>query len=195
MSKRTKEQQIAHNKRRREIKQEGREGIFAVKYLQVMHPKIYQEINDFYLQLRAKYPRRLTHISTKEFKELGKTEADKKHIMLKPQLTICLMASPDNNVTITEEPPVAIEDLQAEETEKLIQQLRDDPDLAHVFADITLCETAVETETERCLPILTPDQEIDNIVTELYNDAAFMDEFTRLGEDLPELNDNDNIFW
>ena len=192
MSKRTKEQQIAHNKRRREIKQEGREGIFAVKYLQAMHPKIYQEINDFYRQLRARYPRRLTHISTKEFKALGKTESAKKHTMLKPQLTICLMSTPDNKVTITEEPPIAMEDLQAEETEKLIQELREDPDLAHVFADITL-ETTVETE--RCLPILTPDQEIDNIVNQLYDDAAFMDEFTRLGEDLPELDDNDDIFW
>ena len=193
MSKRTKEQQDAHNKRRREIKQEGREGIFAVKYLQAMHPKIYKEINDFYLQLRIKYPNRLTHVTTKEFKELGKKKVDKKHINLKPQLTICLMSSPDNQVTVTEEPPVAIEDLPHEEVEKLIQELRDDPDLSQVFDDITTCETAVETEG--CLPILTPDQEIDDIVTQLFNDAAFMDEFTRLGEDLPELNDNDDIFW
>ena len=103
------------------------------------------------------------------------------------------MSSPDNQVTVTEEPPVAIEDLPHEEVEKLIQELRDDPDLSQVFDDITTCETAVETEG--CLPILTPDQEIDDIVTQLFNDAAFMDEFTRLGEDLPELNDNDDIFW
>ena len=188
MSKRTAEQQAKHNQRRRELKQHGREGIFTVKYLQVMHPQIYQEVNDFYNQLKEKYPKRFNHINTKEFKELQK-KAAKKTINLEPQLNICLMSSQNNEATITEEPPVAMEDLQSEEIGKLIQELRDDPDLKYVFNDITMCETTIETEGS--LPILTPDQEIDNIVTELYNDAEFIEAFTHLGENLPELNDND----
>ena len=191
MSKRTPEQQARHNQRRREIKQQGRQGIFTVKYLQVMHPQIYQEVNDFYKQLREKYPKRLNHINTKEFKEFEK-KAIKKTINLEAQLNICLMPSQNNEATITEDPPVAMEDLQPEEIEKLIQELRDDPDLMYVFNDITMCETTVETEGS--LPIRTPDQEIDNIVTELYNDAEFIEAFTHLGEDLPQLNDN-NMLW
>ena len=191
MSKRTSEQQARHNQRRREMKQQGREGIFTVKYLQVMHPQIYQEVNDFYKQLREKYPKRRNHINTKEFKELEK-KAVKKTINLEAQLNICLMPSQNNEATITEDPPVAMEDLQPEEIEKLIQELRDDPNLMYAFNDITMCETTVETEGS--LPIRTPDQEIDNIVTELYNDAEFIEAFTHLGEDLPELNDN-NMLW
>ena len=191
MSKRTPEQQARHNQRRREMKQQGREGIFTVKYLQVMHPQIYQEVNDFYKQLREKYPKRLNHINTKEFKELEK-KAVKKTINLEAQLNICLMPSQNNEATITEDPPVAMEDLQPGEIEKLIQELRDDPNLMYAFNDITMCETTVETEGS--LPIRTPDQEIDNIVTELYNDAEFIEAFTHLGEDLPEINDN-NMLW
>ena len=104
-----------------------------------------------------------------------------------------------NNTYVTEDPPVAIENLETEEIERIIRELRNDPDLMYAFNDITIedpvYETTVETtQTEGSLPIPTANEEIDKIVTELYNDAEFMEAFAHWGEDLPELNDDD-IFW
>ena len=203
MSKRTREQQDAHNQRRRELKQQGRQGIFTMEYLRIKHPKIYDEVNNFYEQLREKYPKRLKHINTKEFKQMAK-KSTIKTVDLEPRLTICLLPPQNNQATtnntyVTEDPPVAIENLETEEIERIIRELRDDPDLMYAFNDITIedpiYETTVETtQTDGSLPIPTYNDEIDKIVTELYNDAEFMEAFAHFGEDLPEPND-DHIFW
>ena len=203
MSKRTREQQDEHNRRRREIKQQGRQGVFTMEYLRIMHPEIYDEVNKFYEELREKYPKRLRHINTKEFRQLEKKSA-RKTVDLEPQLNIYLLPSENNQATtnntyVTEDPPVAIENLETEEIERIIRELRNDPDLMYAFNDITIedpvYETTVETtQTEGSLPIPTVNEEIDKIVTELYNDAEFMEAFAHWGEDLPELNDDD-IFW
>ena len=77
MSKRTREQQDEHNRRRREMKQQGRQGVFTHEYLRIMHPEIYDEVNKFYEELREKYPKRLRHTNTKEFRQLEKKPPEK----------------------------------------------------------------------------------------------------------------------
>ena len=198
MSKRTREQQDAHNRRRREIKQLGRQGIFTVKYLEIIYPEIYNEVSEFHRELKEKYPNKLNLTRTCEFKRL-ENKPTKNIITLEPQLNICLLSTDNqattSNIKVTEAPPVNMEILEADEIEKIIQELRNDPDLLSTFNDITIEDpideiTVETTPTETSAP--TDNEEIDKIVTEICQDAEFMKAFDHLGEDLPELDD---IFW
>ena len=198
MSIRTREQQDAHNRRRREIKELGRQGIFTVKYLEIIHPEIYNEVSKFHGELREKYPKKLNLTRTYEFKQMG-NKPIKNIIKLEPVLNISLLPTDNQattcNIEVTEAPLVNMEILEADEIEKIIQELRNDPDLMNTFNDITI-EDPVDEITVETTPAETSspidNEEIDKIVTEIYQDAEFMKAFDHLGEDLPELND---IFW
>ena len=107
-----------------------------------------------------------------------------KNTMLEPQLEIRLMSNnpvvkPTNHPTTTQEeeeiPPV-IDSMESEEIERIIDELRQDPDLASVFDDIDVSAyTTVESTLEE----------------EMYDMDLQLD-FQALGEDLPELDQEIN---
>ena len=196
MSKRTREQQDAHNRRRREMKQLGRQGVFTMNYIQIIHPEIYNEVSKFHGELKEKYPKKLNLTKTYEFKRLG-NKPTKNIITLEPQLNISLLSTGNqattSNIKVTEAPPVNIEILEADEIEKIIQELRNDPDLMSTFNDITIEDpvdeiTVETTPAEASSP--NDNEEIDKIVTEICQDAEFMKAFDHLGEDLSELDEH-----
>ena len=198
MSKRTREQQIEHNRRRREIKQLERQGFFMMNYIQIIHPEIYNEVSKFHAELREKYPKKLNLTRTYEFRQLGNKPTNN-IITLEPQLNIRLLSTQNqattSNIEVTEAPLVNSEMLDADEIEKIIQELRNDPDLMSTFNDIKIEDpvdeiTVETTPAEASSP--NDNEEIDKIVTEICQDAEFMGAFEHLGEDLPELDD---IFW
>ena len=89
--------------------------------------------------------------------------------------------TPAITTTTTEEIPPAI-DMSNEEIERIINELRQDPDLASVFDDIELppvSATVESTQEEGITPFDDMDLRLD---------------FNTLGEDLPELNDEE-IDW
>ena len=114
-----------------------------------------------------------------------------------------------NNIEVTEQevteqeaPIVNIESMETNDIQKLIEELRQDPDLMSTFNDIMIedhgMETIVETTVEEfCPPPDKETEEIAKIVSEICEDAELMEafndvEFDHLGEDLPEVED---IFW
>ena len=203
---RTREQQDAHNERRRVVKQEGRKAITCMKYVYEKYPDIYQEACGFFDMLNERYPGKRDLSRTYEFKQLGhKQESVKKTTMLEPQLEIHLI--PNNTTPTTEEIPlINFDSLENEEIQKIIAELREDPDLAAVFddfelppaSDYTIMETSTgESIQEEEIPSL--DQEIDQIIQGLQQDqelsSIFNDmEFNAVGEDLPDISD-DETFW
>ena len=198
---RTREQQDRHNQRRRESKQEGREAIFTMKYILTKYPEIHSEACEFFTVLDHKYPGKRDLSKTHEFIQLKDQTKNTDTIMLEPRLEINLISS--SNIMITEEetPPfISMESMETDEIEKLIEELRQDPDLTSAFDNIVLEDPAMETTiVEEFLPPADAErQEIEKIVREIGEDAelisAFndMEQFDHLGEDLPEL---DEVFW
>ena len=231
MSKRTREQQDLHNQRRREAKQRGKQGFFTMKYISIKYPEIYTKVCEFYAELKDKYPTKRDLTTTFEFKQL-KDNSTKitDMITLEPRLNINLLCTDNNNqvfinndnnnnqvfinsdinqvstnnieVTEQEAPFVNIESMETNDIQKLIEEIRQDPDLMSTFNDIMIedhgMETIVETTVEEfCPPTDKETEEIAKIVSEICEDAELMEafndvEFDHLGEDLPEVED---IFW
>ena len=187
MPKRTRVQQDQHNERRRIVKKEGRKAIFRMKYINAKYPDIHDEACEFFATVNERYPGKRDLSKTHEFKHIK--DQPKNTRMLEPQLEIPLI--PNNTVitptndpttTTTEEIPPVI-DLENEEIEKIIDELRQDPDLASVFNDIELppvsAYTTVEYTQEEEIPPFD-DLQID------FHDLQI--DFHALGEDLPELD-------
>ena len=173
-----------HNQRRRLVKQEGRKAIFCMRYIHAKYPEIHDEACEFFNIVNQKYPGKHDLCKTHEFKHLKDQPGLMENTtMLEPHLEIPLM--PNNAVltpttTTTEEeeiPPVI--DMESEEIEKIIDELRQDPDLASVFDDI---EVSAYTTVES-----TPEEEIPS-----FDDMDLQLDFHALGEDLPELEQEIN---
>ena len=97
--------------------------------------------------------------------------------MVEPQLNIPLLPNSaiTNHATTTEEIPlVNIDSFESQEIEKIIAELREDPDLATVFDDIKLPPVSAYTTVES-----TQDKEM--------YDTQFQLDFEALGLDLPDI--------
>ena len=172
MPKRTRIQQDQHNQRRRLIKQEGRKAIFCMKYMESKYPKIHEEACKFYTNVNERYPGKRDLTKTYEFKKCLKDQPGENTTpMLEPQLEISLIPREAVSTTTTEEIPPVVVDFESEEIRKIIDELRQDPDLASVFDDIELPSVSEFTQ-EGGTPLLD-DLQLD---------------FQALGEDLPELD-------
>ena len=212
MPKRTREQQDAHNRRRREVKKEAREATFCMGYILRKYPSIYNEATLLYKKLYKKYPNKRDLTKTHEFKHPEDQEGpiNNNTVILQPQLEIPLMTMNNNDPmqktndpAVVEEMPFLFQDIQNEEIERIINELREDPDLASVFDQIHLGDVQAFETTETTLEKSqswneTERDEIAKIVQELNQDPnlakALNDtEFDHLGEDLPELEDEQ--FW
>ena len=208
MPKRTRIQQDQHNQRRREQKKEAREATFCMSYILRKYPSIYNEASQLYKKINKKYPNKRDLTKTYEFKhpEDQKEPINNNIVILHPQLEIPLIINPiqkTNDPAVVEEMPLLFPDMQNEEIERIIAELREDPDLASVFDQIHLGDVQAFETTETTLEKSqswneTERDEIANIIQELNEDPnlakAFNDmEFDHLGEDLPELEDEQ--FW
>ena len=170
---RTREQQDAHNERRRIVKREGRKAIACMKYIKAKYPDIHQEACGFFDMVNERYPGKRDLSTTYEFKHI------KNPRMLEVQLEIPLIPSNldnTNTVTTTEEIPlINFDSLENEEIQKIITELREDPDLASVFDDIELPPVSAYTTVES-----TQDEE-------MYGTDLQLD-FEALGQDLPDID-------
>ena len=210
---RTRVQQDQHNERRRQVKKEGRKAIFCMYYILSRYPEIHSEACEFFTTLNQRYPGKRDLTKTYEFKQLKDQQGLVKNTtMLEPRLKIPLIpnnavSTPTNDPTTTEEEIPPFVDMESEEIEKIIKELRQDPDLASVFDNIELEDvsayTTIETTTVEEIPPLidTESQEIAKIVEEIredpdlssvFNDMELQLEFDHLGEDLPELDQEIN---
>ena len=197
MPKRTRQQQDRHNERRRMIKQEGRKSIFCMEYIKRKYPKIHQEVCKIYTYVNHTYPGKRDLTKTPEFNNClkGQLAENITTTTLEPVLQISLIPSQTISTTTTtieemppvipshqavsttitttteeippvittDESPLVATDFETQEIRKIIDELRQDPDLATVFDDIQL-----------------PDD--------------FQMDFQSLGQDLPELIDQE-IDW
>ena len=187
---RSRTQQDQHNERRRRVKQEGRKATFCIRYMLAKYPDIHgihEEACEFFTVINTKYPGKRDLTKTHEFKQLKDEQVLVKNTMLEPQLEIQLMSNnaavkPTNHTTTTQEeeiPPVSIDSMESEEVERIIDELRQDLDLASVFNDFELPPVSAYTTCESTLE-------------ELY-DMDLQIDFNTLGEDLPELDEE--IDW
>ena len=206
-----------HNERRRRVKQEGRKAIFCMQYIQARYPEIHNEACEFFTIVNQRYPGKRDLTKTCEFSHLkDQPGLTKNTTLLEPHLEIPLI--PKNTVSTPTNDPTTIEttteeeippfvDMESEGFEKIIKELRQDPDLASVFDDIELqpvsAYTTIESTTEGEIPPFVDmgSQEIDKIVKEIrenpdlasaFNDMELQLEFDALGEDLPELDQEIN---
>ena len=213
---RTRIQQDQHNQRRREIKQLGRKAIFSMKYIKVKYPEIHDEACGIFNAINERYPGKRDLTRTYEFNRLKQSPGLVKSTattMLEPHIEIQLIPSNpvsalttttaegetpsiiDSSVqsnafltstittTTTEEIPPSI-DMPDEEIERIIDELRQDPDLASVFGDIELPPVAAYTTVDHIQEEGIPP----------FDDMDLRLDFNTLGEDLPELNDEE-IDW
>ena len=196
MPKRTRQQQDLHNEARRKLKKDGKKAIFGMKYIELKHPGIHNDVFKLYDLLATLYPGKRDLTQTPEFKKCVENE-NIKNTMLQPVLEIPLMTNQTpttittapQETTRTEEIPLQLA-LPDEEIDKMINDLREDPDLMSFFKDFQLNEITVETEktTAETTPETSPyAAEIDQII---------QDEFKALGADLPDITDNnDELLW
>ena len=184
-----------------------------MRYIQARYPEIHDEACEFFTTVNQRYPGKRDLTKTCEFNHLkDQPGLVKNTTMLEPHLEIPLM--PNNAVltpttieTTTEEEIPPFVDMESEEIEKIINELRQDPDLASAFDDIELesvsAYTTIESTTEGEIPpyVDTRSQEIGKIVKEIrenpdlasaFNDMELQLEFDALGEDLPELDQEIN---
>ena len=170
-----------------------------MKYIAIKHPEIYTDACKLYDLISALYPGKRDLTATPEFKRCVENE-NIKNSMLQPILEIPLMpkqisattttttttTTTSKEMTQTEEIPLAIH-VADEEIEKMIADLREDPDLMSILNDFHLQEITVETTVETTAETSSFASEIDQMIQE---------EFNALGRDLPDIMDNeDELFW
>ena len=233
---RTREEQDRHNLRRREAKQKGKQGVFTMQYMLAKYPEIYTEVCEFFTELKNKYPGKRDLSKTYEFKQI-KNKATKitDAITLEPHLKINLISinnqvstnnnnniQVSNNVVVEQEAPFI--NMETNDIEKLIEELRQDPDLMCAFNDIVIEDPGMETTVEEfCSPVdketqeiadketleiaadketleIAADketQEIAKIVREISEDAELMSAFNDIEFDHlgEDLPEVDDIFW
>ena len=171
---RTRQQQDAHNERRRIVKREGRKATVCMKYIKAKHPAIHQEACGFFDMINERYPGKRDLTTTHEFKLIKKQRMVEPHLNI-PLIPNSAITTTTNDATTTEEIPlVNIDSFESEEIEKIIAELREDPDLATVFDDIELPPVSAYTTVEA-----TQDDEM--------YDAEFQLDFEALGLGLPDI--------
>ena len=158
-----------------------------MRYIHAKYPEIHDEACEFFNIVKQKYPGKRDLTKTCEFKHLKDQPGLMENTtMLEPHLVIPLMPNnavlaPTTMETTTEEEIPPVIDMESEEIEKIIDELRQDPDLASVFDDIEVSAyTTVESTLEEEIPS--------------FDDMDLQLDFHALGEDLPELNDEE-INW
>ena len=182
-----------------------------MKYIGIKYPKIYAEACKLHDYISAVYPGKRDLTTTPEFKHCTEDESVK-NSMLQPMLQIPLMPKqihstlrtttskemPQTQSNQTEEIPPVI-DVDDQEIQKMITELRQDPDLASIFNDFELpaAYTTVETSTtvmETSIDECVQEEEIpSSFVSEI---DEIIQEFDALGENFPNIIDNDDqIFW
>ena len=224
MPKRTREQQDLHNLNRRKLKKEGKKAIVCMKYIEIRYPEIHTEASKLYDSVYVLYPGKRDLLETPEFKFA--TEGDDKKIsMLQPILEIPLMSktlatttTPEETTRTdqTQEVPFSF-DATNEEIQAMITELRQDPDLVSMFNDFqfpeitvetqlpeTTAETTVETGVETQLLETTAETTVETGVETITETSAqiseidriIREEFMALGDDLPDIFDDQNeLFW
>ena len=212
MPKRTREQQDLHNLNRRKLSKEGKKAIVCMKYIGIKYPEICIEASKLYDAVYVLYPGKHDLTKTPEFKYATEGEARKINI-LQPILEIPLMSKTLTTTTTSEETtqtdqtqevPFAF-DATNEEIEAMITELRQDPDLVSIFNDFQFPEITVETEiVQTQLPETTAETTVETDVETTMEtsfqiseiDRIIQEEFNALGEDLPDIFDNqDQLFW
>ena len=200
MPKRNKDQQERHNEARRKLKKAGKKAIFCMQYVQTKQPKLLEDATKLYDYLIELYPGKHDLTKTAIYKKCMENQATinttlqyvmenentNKNTVLQPVLKIPLVSlqtppsSTPNETTHTEEMPPQLPLLTDEETNNLIKDLTQDPDLMSFFEDVQVDEITVETEK-------SPASEIDQII---------QDEFNALGADLPDIMESeDELLW
>ena len=211
---RTREQQDRHNENRRNMMKEARKSIFAMKYIKIKHPETYNEACNLYAFMNELYPSRRDLTKTQEFVKCTENGIVRNTI-LQPQLRIPLMptrslpattseAIPSQPVETQEISPQTVEtqeipfnyDATDEEIQTMLAELRQDPELGSIFDDFRLLETTVRTEVNTLKT--TVRTEVNTVETTAFSseiDQIIRDEFMALGEDLPDIYDNqDELF-
>ena len=212
MPKRNREQQEKHNEARRKITKAGRKALFSMKYIETKHADLVKEANNLYDFLYEIYPNKHDLTKTelyincmnkpgaiKNILKCSTVSRNKSQISeLLPILNIPLMqtkTSPpftDNYETqtpdlasYTEEMPVNLPILTEDETNSLIRDLQQDPDLNQYFRDIALNEVTVPHEN-----VAKQSESVESIESEI--DRIIKEEFEALGADLPNIMVNDD---
>ena len=213
MPKRTAEQQEKHNEARRKITKAGRKALFSMKYIQAKQPKLAEEANKLYDFLHEVYPNKHDLTKTEVYINCMKKPGAINKILqstaesrntngiteLLPVLNIPLIQTTQPSFTLnqetqlldptpmihTEEIPMQLPVLTDDETNKLIRDLQQDPDLNQYFRDIALNEVTVPCENS--------EMESDSLESEI--DRIIKEEFESLGDDLPCLTVNDELLF
>ena len=202
MPKRNREQQDKHNETRRKFIKNGKKAIFCIDHLKVTHPSLVKEVFKIYDYLHELYPNKRnlakTEIYLKEIK-------NKKINRVEPVLTIPLLQKnqPTSHTSSTEtarveEIPPVLPVLTDEETNTLIRELQDDPDLKYFFHDDLMMTNEVVVKscgatgldvfmsTEKPSEGIEPKTVQPKTVEEEIN-RLIREEFETLGADLPDL--------
>ena len=163
-----------------------------MKYIGIKYPKIYDEANKLHDIISSLYPGKRDLAATPEFTRCVQDE-NVKNNMLHPILEIPLLSkqttSTIKETTQTdkvEEIPLTI-DATDEEIQTMIAELREDPDLLSFFNDFHFEETTAETTVETTVETTT---ETSSLTTEI--DQIIQEEFKTLGENFPDIIDNED---
>ena len=184
-----------------------------MKYVEIKYPKIYEEVSKLHHYINQVYPGKRDLTRTHVFKRCIEDQSGKNSTFnLEPLLQIPLIPKqirPTTTTTTKEMPQVLsnqteeippVIDVHQEEIEKIIAELREDPDLTSIFNDFELpaAYTTVETSTtvmETSIDECVQEEEIpSSFVSEI--DEIIQDiEFDALGQNFPDISDDDEIFW
>ena len=194
---------------------EARKSIFAMKYIKIKHSKTYDEACNLYVFINELYPSKRDLTKTPEFVKCTENEIVRNTI-LQPMLEIPLMSTRSLPATTTSEgipsQPVETQEISSqivetqeipfkynatdEEIQTMLDELRQDPELESIFDDFRLLETTVRTEVNTVET--TVRTEVNTVETTAFSseiDQIIRDEFMALGEDLPDIYDNqDELF-
>ena len=176
-----------------------------MKYIKIKYPKTHDEACKLYAFINELYPSKHDLTKTPEFIKCTENGIVR-NTMLQPMLEIPLMSTRPLPATTTSEgiPPQSVETQEIssqtvetqeipftynatdEEIQTMIDELRQDPELESIFDDFRMLETTVRTEVKNTVETTAFPSEIDQIIRE---------EFKALGEDLPDIYDNqDELF-
>ena len=198
MPKRTRDQQNKHNEARRNFIKKGKKAIFCVEHIKSIHPNIVKEASEIYDYLYEFYPNKRdltkTEIYQRELKNKSTasngsqraTEGNKQVNQIEPVLTIPLLQTPlqpalsiSTETARVEEILPQIPVLTDEETDELVLELQNDPDLRYFFKDEPINEVTLPSgKSPEGTEPKNMEEEIDRIIRA---------EFALLGTDLPDI--------
>ena len=198
MPKRTRDQQNKHNEARRNFIKKGKKAIFCVEHIKSIHPNIVKEASEIYDYLYEFYPnkrdltkteiyqRELKNKSTASIGSQRATGGNKQVNQIEPVLTIPLLQTPlqpalsiSTETARVEEILPQIPVLTDEETDELVLELQNDPDLLYFFKDEPINQVTLPSgKSPEGTEPKTMEEEIDRIIRA---------EFALLGTDLPDI--------